>query len=381
MGSPSHYLGVPGAAAALVGVVASILAGPAAGATVALAGGAAYFAFLTDFGTAVDPPAVAASIVLWTLAAVLAGLAAARIRRNAASRERLLSLALGKHEDLARSLNVANRGLQSQNELLAAREEELLAQADELTSLGELNDRLYQSQKSIAERLQISLLDLPDQLPGVDFAHLYRSATEEAFVGGDFYDVFEAAGGRIGILIGDVCGHGVEAARHATRVKDTVHAFARGLRYPHDVLRETNLLLIERGVSGFVTVFLGFLDTETGELDYSVAGHPAPVIMGGDLEIEYLGISSFPLGVLEDSTYETQTAGLGKDALLVLYTDGVVEARREDAFFGEGGLLESLRRHSSAELDIFPSVVMDDVLAFSGGPLRDDVALLALRLA
>ena len=103
--------------------------------------------------------------------------------------------------------------------------------------------------------------------------------------------------------------------------------------------------------------------------------------MGGDLEIEYLGISSFPLGVLEDSTYETQTAGLGKDALLVLYTDGVVEARREDAFFGEGGLLESLRRHSSAELDIFPSVVMDDVLAFSGGPLRDDVALLALRLA
>jgi PAS domain S-box-containing protein len=381
LGSPSHYLGVPGAAAALIGVVASILAGPVAGTTVALAGGAAYFAFLTDFGTTVDRPVVVASILLWTLAAALAGLAADWVRRNAGARERLLSLALGKHERLANSLNMANRGLQSQNEQLAAREEELLSQAEELARLGELNERLYQAQKSIAERLQLSLLDLPDHLQGVVFAHVYRSATEEAFVGGDFYDVFEAGEGRIGILIGDVCGHGVEAARTATRVKDTVNAFSHGLRRPHEVLRETNLLLIERRISGFVTVFLGFLDVETGELDYSSAGHPAPVIMDGDSGMEYLGIPSFPLGLFHDSTYDTRTAGLGEDALLVLYTDGIIEARCERAFFGEAGLLESLRRHRSDELEALPSAILGDVLAFSGGALKDDVALLALRLS
>jgi serine phosphatase RsbU (regulator of sigma subunit)/anti-sigma regulatory factor (Ser/Thr protein kinase) len=381
LGSPSHYLGVPGAAAALIGVVASLLAGPVAGTTVALAGGAAYFAFLTDYGTTVDRPAVVASVLLWTLAAALAGLAADRVRRNASARERLLSLALGKQESLAESLNVANRGLQSQNELLAAREEELLSQAEELVRLGELNERLYQEQKSIAERLQFSLLDLPGHLRGVTFAHVYRSATEEATVGGDFYDVFEAAGGRIGILIGDVCGHGVEAARTATRVKDTVYAFSHSLHQPHEVVRETNLLLYEKRISGFVTAFLGFLDLDTGRLDYSSAGHPPPVIVDGDSGREYLEIHSFPLGLFDDSTYETRTTRLGEDALLVLYTDGITDARCERAFFGEEGLLDSLRRHSSDDLDALPSAILGDVLAFSGGELRDDVALLMLRLS
>ena len=77
------------------------------------------------------------------------------------------------------------------------------------------------------------------------FGHLYRSATEEAQIGGDFYDVFETKDGRIGLLMGDVSGHGVDAARIATLTKDTIRAFSHKFGRPHVVLRETNRLLIQ----------------------------------------------------------------------------------------------------------------------------------------
>ena len=113
-------------------------------------------------------------------------------------------------------------------------------------------------------RLQESLLDIPTELSGVKFGHLYRSATEQAQVGGDFYDVFEAKEGKIALLIGDVAGHGIEAARTATLVKDVVHAFIHQTLRTHEVLRRTNGLLIEKNLPGFVTLFLGILDTGNG---------------------------------------------------------------------------------------------------------------------
>jgi PAS domain S-box-containing protein len=307
------------------------------------------------------------------------GICTLRLRASHAQAEHERELALKREHVLSQELAAANAELQSQNAELAAREEELLSQTEELTRLGELNEQLYQAHRSIAERLQRSIFDLPGELPGISFAHVYRSATEEAFVGGDFYDVFEAAEGRIGVVIGDVCGHGVEAARTATRVKDVIQAFSHSLHRPHHVLREANRLLVDRGTPGFVTVFLGLLDAKTGALAYSVAGHPAPLIVSGDAEPVRLEIPSLPIGILSASTYETRTASLSEDALLVLYTDGIIEARRDGAFFGEEGLLEVLMRQGAVRLGLLPGIIIDDVLAFTEGSLRDDVALLVLR--
>jgi PAS domain S-box-containing protein len=371
LGSPSRYLGIPGAAAALLGVLAAITGGPLTGTAVALAGGAAYFAFLTDFGRLVVWPAIVGSILLWALAAAVAGLAGEWVRHNAAQRERLLAHMLAEREALTDSLGAAN-------EQFAAQAKELVAKNEELQEAQAVTARLFEEQNSLLRRIQEALVDIPQELPGVKFAHLYRSATQQAQVGGDFYDVFEAKHRRVGLLIGDVSGHGVEAARIATLVKDTVHAFAHQFRRPHLVLRETNRLLVEKGLPGFVTAFLGFLDLESGTFTYSSAGHPPPLVATNGQTVFLASIGS-PLGVFADARYRDNETDIQEGSLLLLYTDGITEARRDGDFFGDERLAEVLGRMRDRPLETLPTLLFGEALGFSGGVLQDDAALLAVN--
>ena len=276
-----------------------------------------------------------------------------------AERERLLE----KEQEFSEELAALNEKLQAQNQELR------VAQAE--------TARLLEEQSSLFRRLQEALLDIPQELPGVKFGHLYRSATHQAKVGGDFYDVFAAKQGEVALLIGDVSGHGVEAARIASLVKDTVHAFAHQFATPHLVLRETNRLLVEKKMPGFVTTFLGLLDPDTGRFIYSSAGHPAP-LLALDGHIAPLESINPPLGVFADSRYRDEEVQIKEGSLLLLYTDGITEARNGDAFFGEGGLMACLERLSGQPVETLPSLLLEEALLFSGGLLRDDAALLAV---
>jgi sigma-B regulation protein RsbU (phosphoserine phosphatase) len=163
-------------------------------------------------------------------------------------------------------------------------------------------------------------------------------------------------------------------------VKDSVHAFAYHFRTPHHVLRETNRLLIEKRIPGFVTAFLAFLEPATGLLIYASAGHPNPLVSspsGGALLLE---TTCAPLGVFTDAGYGDHRFRLQRGQLLVLYTDGITEARGAGTLFGELGLVRSLERLAGTPVEELPSLLLDEVLAFSGGILRDDAAVLALRL-
>jgi PAS domain S-box-containing protein len=263
-------------------------------------------------------------------------------------------------------------------ELERARAESGLRESEErYRRLAAENERLYRQQLDIAENLQGALLDIPSELGPVRIGHLYRSATEAARVGGDFYDVFKAKAGQIALLIGDVSGHGLEAARVATLVKDIVHAFAHQFRRPHLVLRETSRLLVEKNLTGFVTAFLGILDPETGILVYSSAGHPPPVLLDHG-QAEPLMSASLPLGVFADARYRDVEVDVQDGARLLLYTDGLTEARRNGDFFGETRLAEALVRTHAARIEELPSLLLDEALDFSGGTLVDDVALLAV---
>ena len=354
--SPAHYLGIPGAAAALIGVVAAVTVGPLPGVIVALVGGAAYFVFLTDFGRTVFWPAIVISIVLWALAAWLAGVAGDYIRHRGAAREAVLSQTIKDREKLMQRLEVS--------------EERFRVLAGE-------NERLYEQQLHIAEHLQQALLNIPSEIGPFKLGHLYRSATEAAWIGGDFYDVFEVKEGSIAILIGDVSGHGIEAARTATLVKDVVLAFTHQTLRPADVLANTNQLLVEKDLRGFVTVFLGVLEKGTGRLRYSSAGHPEVMLRRASGEVERLRSGTAPLGVFAATEWKVLEAELGVDDRLVLYTDGVIEARRNGDLFGEQRL-ENIIREAQGPVEDLPSHVLDEVLAFSGGALKDDVAVLAL---
>ena len=245
--------------------------------------------------------------------------------------------------------------------------------------LAEERERLYRQQLDIAENLQSAFLHIPSELGRLRVGHLYRSATEAARVGGDFYDVFEVKDNKIAVLIGDVAGHGIGAARTATLVKDVVHAFTHQSLRTHEVLRRTNGLLIEKQLPGFVTLFLGILDPDTGELRHSSAGHPDMLIRRASGEIEHLGAGSSPLGIYADAVWKPHAVELEADDLLVLFTDGVIEARRNGELFGEKRL-EALLKRKRISVERIPQVIFEEVLAFSEGTLRDDLAILALRL-
>lgn len=250
----------------------------------------------------------------------------------------------------------------------------VFAAARDITALREL-----EVQRNISTRLQESLLHIPSQLGPLRFSHIYRSATEAARVGGDFYDAFEVKGDKTALLIGDVAGHGIEAARTATLVKDVVHAFIHQSPRPEEVLKWTNALALEKELQGFVTLFLGILDTKTGALHYSSAGHPHMFLRRASGEVEVLESASPPLGVFSELTWTPNEVSLRSGDLLLLYTDGVTEARSDGTFFGEEGLARILgRKRVSAQR--LPQLIVDKVLAFSGGRLADDVAVLAVSV-
>ncbi len=244
------------------------------------------------------------------------------------------------------------------------------------------NARLYQAQLRIAQELQESLLTVPEKIEGVRFAHLYRSATHAARVGGDFYDLFSVADGRVGLVIGDVSGHGVEAAALASLVKDTIRAYAYQRSTPEAVLHLTNQALVRRTqFQKFVTVFFGLLEVGTGKLAYSSAGHPPALVLRKSREVERLKSAAPPLSSFGDSLYATSETTLEPGELLLLYTDGVIEARSAGGgLFGEQRLADLLASRQTEETRRLPGVIFRAVRTFAEGTLNDDVALLALKL-
>lgn len=241
--------------------------------------------------------------------------------------------------------------------------------------------RYFEVEHDIADRLQEALLAMPDDVRGVEFAHAYHSATEAARVGGDFYDLFELDDDHVGIVIGDVAGKGIDAAVLTSMVKHTIRAYAseRG-KTPKQILDLTNGVLFRATPSeSFVTVLLGILDCRDGRLVYANAGHTTAALLSVEGESAKLSVTGPLLGAFPDAAFAEAEAWLDHDKLLFLYTDGLTEARSEGELYGEERLFEFLRRtNAGSALDVVREAV-DDVVAYSGGRLRDDLAILALK--
>lgn len=180
------------------------------------------------------------------------------------------------------------------------------------------NARLHDVERTIANRLQEALLALPEQVECVEFAHAYHSATEAARVGGDFYDLFELGHDKIGIVIGDVAGKGLDAAVLTSLVKNTIRAHASEPRKtPAQILRLTNDLVYTTTQSGvFVTVTFGRLDCRDGRLVYSNAGHTTGAILRADGTVGQLVPTGPFLGAYASVEFEQAEASIGLDELL-----------------------------------------------------------------
>jgi serine phosphatase RsbU (regulator of sigma subunit)/PAS domain-containing protein len=216
-------------------------------------------------------------------------------------------------------------------------------------------------------------------VPGLDVAALYRSASEVAQVGGDFYDLFTLEDGRVAAVIGDVCGKGVAAARHTVRLRYELRTLLEDGRPPGRALTAFNRRVQEEFVSDeYATLLLLVLDPSTGAVSWSSAGHPPPMLTGPTPRTLAFG-GSLPVGLFADATYQTARFTLAPGRCLVLYTDGVIEARNPDGQeFGTDGL-EGTAPAVAASAAAVAEVVLKQVLSHSGGHLDDDAAVLVLR--
>jgi len=248
-------------------------------------------------------------------------------------------------------------------------------------SLALENARLYETERNIADMLQESLLIMPNRLDGVDFGYLYHSATEAAKVGGDFYDIFELEHGKIGIIIGDISGKGIEATVFIPVVKNTIKAHAYEGGTPALIMAKTNdLLLVSSPEHIFVTAFFGVLNVETGDLSYCSAGHPPAILKRASGGVELLDRHSPIIGAFSRMHYRSGKSNLKKGDMLVLYTDGIIEARSNGEFYGEDRLIELIDNMQQTSASKAQQAIFDQVADFTGGRLQDDIAVLTVSL-
>ena len=243
---------------------------------------------------------------------------------------------------------------------------------------------LYDREKLIAGTLQNRLLPtVPEQVETIEFAHQYQAALEESVIGGDFFDLFALGKHHMGVVMADVSGKGLKAAVQTAMIKYTLRGFAQeNPTAPGEVLARVNDVLCSPMSShdGFVTLFYGVLNTQTGEMTYANAGHEPPLSrrIGNDAR-EWPGSDGIALGCLPGAEYSEQTQTLAPGDLLLLYTDGLTEARAADGqFLGSEGLLRLLPRADVSAADAVQTLY-SQVSDFAGDVRRDDVAMLLLR--
>jgi serine phosphatase RsbU (regulator of sigma subunit) len=245
------------------------------------------------------------------------------------------------------------------------------------------NATLYGQRDLVAMSLQEELLppELP-QIQGLDVGARYVAAGEGNQVGGDFYDVFPSERGWR-IVIGDVVGKGPAAAAVTGLARHTLRAAAPYERSPSALLSVLNrALLAERAGQRMASVACVELepDGEGLELTVSAAGHPLPLVVDAGGEVREVGRFGPLLGVDANHNGSDVRERLLPGELLVLYTDGVVEARGPSGVFGEGRLRALLRDLAGQAPTRVVQRIEGAVLAASGGRPRDDLAIVALRV-
>ena len=246
------------------------------------------------------------------------------------------------------------------------------------------NARLYRERNFIARTLQRSILPTLPEARGLELGAEYLPMGEEAEVGGDFYDLIEVEDGGCLAVIGDVRGKGPVAAAVTALARYTIRAVALGSDSPASVLTGLNdAMLSQLSDYQFCTAACVRLCTRGGGLDLTVArgGHPAPLLLRAGGAVEEMGCPGKALGVFPDAGLDESCGRLEPGDALVLYTDGVIEARSPDgALFGTERLNSILSALGGLDAPSIASKVRDAALEFQEGTQHDDLAIFVLRV-
>ncbi|MGH3048895.1 MAG: PP2C family protein-serine/threonine phosphatase, partial [Gaiellaceae bacterium] len=239
---------------------------------------------------------------------------------------------------------------------------------------------LYQQQKQFADTMQRSLLPRSrPSVPGLEVGEVYEPSAR-VDVGGDVYDYLALDDGRLAVVLGDVTGHGVAATADMAMAKFVFRSLAREHPEPGDFLAAANEVVCGEIAPGkFITMNYVVADGERGEVASASAGHPPPrlILPGG--EVRGLDGSGLVLGIDGGQSYDEVRAVVPLGGSLVLYTDGVIEARRNRELYGTERLDALLAERGDLPPRTLARAVADDARAFAGGELHDDVAVVVIR--
>ncbi|HEV2440098.1 MAG TPA: SpoIIE family protein phosphatase [bacterium] len=237
--------------------------------------------------------------------------------------------------------------------------------------------RLYAHEHQTAVTLQRALLPagMPD-VPGMRLRAVYSPSTQDPGVGGDWYDVFRLPDGRVALSIGDVVGRGVEAAVVMGQVRQTVRAAALEGHPPAETLAiASQVIRLSHEHEGMTTAIFGIFDPATNVLAYATAGHPAPVL-ANKAGVRLLPCGGLPLGFLDGPAAPSWTAELPPGSLLVLHTDGLIEATR-DPVGGQEALLRAVAREADEHSADAARAILARVV---GEAAPDDIAIVTLAV-
>ena len=235
----------------------------------------------------------------------------------------------------------------------------------------------FEDEQKIAEILQRSLV--PKETPkieGLALAYYYHSSTRRAEVGGDFYDFFKVDEDSWIFVVGDVQGHGIDAAAETARVKyllrDRVFSGIPVL----NIVPNVNETLVRQNVARFTALTLMAYNEKTSILTVINAANPYPYVLNGD---KFLEITGSPLGLFADEQYPHVDVELTKGDMIVVLTDGLVEARKDGKLYGQERARDYIRANKDKELGELLESLVDQAHQFAGADLTDDVLIFALR--
>jgi serine phosphatase RsbU (regulator of sigma subunit) len=257
----------------------------------------------------------------------------------------------------------------------------VLALADQ-TAQALFRAQLQAERIEVSQRLQRSLLppELP-RIPGLQVAARYHPFGEGVEVGGDFYDLWQVTPHCWALAVGDATGTGPEAAALTALVRHSMRALAMAERRPDEVLRSLNALLIQSGLGyeRFCTALFGFVTVAGGVVvELANAGHPYPWRRDPEGQVEELRVDGSLLGVFDEPDFEARTFELAPGSQLVLFTDGVLEARRDEVFFSGAGVADVLAGAPSGA-EAAAATLERAVLDHIGGRPTDDMAIVVLE--
>jgi serine phosphatase RsbU (regulator of sigma subunit) len=234
-------------------------------------------------------------------------------------------------------------------------------------------------EQEVALRLQQAMLPRATvEDARFEIATTYVTGSDVLRVGGDFYETLHSPDGRIVVVVGDVVGHNADAAAAMGQLRSGLLALMPFIAGPGELLSELDRFAQRHQITNFATACCIFIDPDDGDVEYARAGHPPALLCSPNGTVRWLDAAcSLPLGIATVDARPTAMASLEAGAVLIAYSDGLVERRGESIDAGLQRLVEVVGRHRLLAVDDLCAVTLETLTGPKG--LEDDTVLVVLR--